>query len=225
MIRTRIAAAALALASVATAAVVASPAHAASMSTTAEVTVVHGIPNTPVDVYVNGKITLKDFKFGKVAGPLSLAPGKYAIALRAAGAMSTAAAVLSTSVKVVAGENATIVADLTAKGKPALSVFANPTTMIPSGDTRVIVRHVAEAPGVDVYAGASKVVTDLTNPHQATLTIPAGKLSIKVDVTGTKTTVIGPASFTFAKGKTTIIYAIGNATAKPSTLTVATQSY
>ena len=33
---------------------------------------VHGIPNTPVDVFVNGKSTLSDFKPGTVAGPLTL---------------------------------------------------------------------------------------------------------------------------------------------------------
>ena len=91
------------------------------------------------------------------------------------------------------------------------------------GDARVIVRHVADAPGVDVYAGNTKVVTDLINPNQATLVIPAGKVSVSVDVTGTTTTVIGPATFNFKAGTTTVIYAIGSAAGK--TLTVAVQSY
>jgi hypothetical protein len=189
----------------------------------AEVSVVHGIPATPVDVYVNGKVTLPDFTFDKVAGPLALPAGSYAIAVRPHKAAATSAPILAKTVEVTAGEDATIVANLTAAGKPTLSVFANPTKALPMGDARVIVRHLAEAPGVDVYAGSAKVVTDLTNPHQAVLVVPAGKVAISVDVTGTKTTVIGPARFDFKAGTTTVVYAIGSATAK--TLTVATQTY
>ncbi|MEV0461049.1 DUF4397 domain-containing protein, partial [Catellatospora methionotrophica] len=55
----------------------ATPAYAA----TSKVSVVHGIPATPVDVYVNGKVTLKNFQPGDVAGPLDLAEGKYDIDL------------------------------------------------------------------------------------------------------------------------------------------------
>ena len=216
-----ISAVAVALAASAAPLLVSGPVQAASAP--AEVTVVHGIPNTPVDVYVDGKLTLPDFTFGKVAGPLALPAGTYAIAIRPQGAAASSAPILSQSVSVSAGEDASIVANLTASGSPTLSVFADPTTAVPMGDARVIVRHLAEAPGVDVYAGTSKVVTDLTNPNQATLVVPAGSLSVSVDVTGTTTTVIGPAGFDFKAGTTTIVDAIGSAAGK--TLTVATETY
>jgi hypothetical protein len=196
---------------------------AQAASAPAEVTVVHGIPKTPVDVYVNGRLTLPDFTFDKVAGPLALPAGTYAIAVRPHGAASTSAPILSRSVALTAGEDASIAANLTASGSPTLSVFANPTTPVPMGDARVIVRHLAEAPGVDVYAGTSKVVTNLKNPNQATLVVPAGNVSVSVDVTRTTTTVIRPASFNFKAGTTTVIYAIGSAAGK--TLTVAVQTY
>ena len=54
------------------------PAQAAG---TAQVSVVHGIPNTPVNVFVNGKSTLQDFKPGTVAGPLDLAAGSYTVTI------------------------------------------------------------------------------------------------------------------------------------------------
>jgi predicted cupin superfamily sugar epimerase len=212
---------AVALAAGAAPLLLSAPAQAASAP--AEVTVVHGIPNTPVDVYVDGKLTLPDFTFGKVGGPLALPAGTYAIAVRPYKASPMSAPILSKSVAVTAGEDASIVANLTTSGSPTLSVFANPTTAVPVGDAQVIVRHVAEAPGVDVYAGTSKVITDLTNPNQAALVIPAGKLSVSVDVTGTTTTVIGPATFHFLAGRTTVIYAIGSAAGK--TLTIAVQKY
>ena len=40
----------------------------------ATVTVVHGIPNTPVDVYVNGTDVLPNFTFGTVSPALSVPP-------------------------------------------------------------------------------------------------------------------------------------------------------
>lgn len=203
------------------------PAQAAPAK--AQVTVVHGIPNTPVTVYANNKVLIKDFVFGKVVGPVSLNPGKYALAIRPYGASPKSKAILGATVSVVAGENATVVANLTAMGSPTLSVFANPTTAIPMGDARVIVRHVAEAPGVDVYAAATTsapLIKDLLNGKSATANVPAGTYPISVYATGTTTApVIGPASLTFAAGKTYIVYAIGSATASPATITVAIQSY
>ena len=196
-------------------------AHASTPS--AEVTVVHGIPKTPVDVYLNGKLVLKDFVFDTVTKPIALAPGSYSVAIRPHGASSTSMPILSTTVKVTPGENATIIANLTAKGAPTLNAFANPTSSLPMGDARVVIRHVADAPAVDVYAGKTKVVSDLKNPLKATLVIPAGNVTVRVDVANTTTTVIGPATFDFKAGTTTVIYAVGNAAGK--SLTVAVQSY
>ena len=229
-LRSRFTAAALALATSGAGVVLAtSPVHAASMSTTAEVTVVHGIPNTPVTVYANGKVLIKDFKFGNVVGPVSLKPGKYALAIRPYGANAMSAPILAASVSVVAGENATVEANLTAAGKPTLSVFANPATPLAMGMARVIVRHTAQAPGVDVYAGPTSkapLISNLLNGKSATAVVPAGTYSIGVYVHGTKThPAIGPATFKFAGGSTYVIYAIGSATASPATITVAVQKY
>jgi hypothetical protein len=205
------------------------PANADSMATTAKVTVVHGIPNVPVTVYANNKVLIKDFKFGTVVGPVSLKPGKYALAIRPFGAAATSKPILAASVSVVAGENATVEANLTAAGKPTLSVFANPTTAYGMGMARVIVRHTAQAPGVDVYAGPTSkaaLISNLLNGKSATANVPAGSYTIGVYVHGTKTNpAIGPAKFAFKAGTTYVIYAIGSATAKPATITVAVQQY
>jgi hypothetical protein len=51
------------------------PASAATGDAT--VSVVHGIPATPVDVYANNDKTLSGFTFKSVAGPLKLPAGSY----------------------------------------------------------------------------------------------------------------------------------------------------
>ncbi len=228
-LRSRFSAATLAVIMTGAGAFAATPAHASSMSTTAEVTVIHGIPNVPVTVYANNKVLIKDFKFGNVVGPVSLAPGKYALAIRPFGAAASTKPILAASVSVVAGENASVEANLTAAGKPTLSVFANPTTTLAMGMARVIVRHTAQAPGVDVYAGPTSkapLVSNLVNGKSATAVVPAGSYTIGVYVHGTKTKpAIGPAKFTFAAGKTYVVYAIGSATSSPATITVAVQKY
>lgn len=194
-----------------------------AMTADAMLTVVHGIPRTPVDVYVNGKEQLPDFQFKTVTKPLSLPPGTYAIAIRPAGASASSAPILSGSATLTAGENATVVANLDAAGKPALNVFVNPTSAVPPGDARLVVRHVAQAPAVDVYAGSAKVISSLTNPNQAALIVPARTVEAKVTLAGQSMPVIGPVSLALGAGMTTIVYAIGNP--GNGTLTAVTQSY
>ena len=61
-------------------------------------------------------------------------------------------------VAVPAGANATVVAHLTADGKPALTPFVNDVSAVPAGQARVTVRHTAAAPAVDVRAAGTVVV-------------------------------------------------------------------
>ena len=218
----------LAVLSILAGAVTAALGNAASASPpgNATVTVVHGIPGVPVDVYVNGTDVLPDFTFGTVSPALSLPPGTYAVAVKAAGTSTT---LLSATETLTSGENASIVANLDTQGNPTLNVFANPTTPAPAGDAWVLVRHTADAPGVDVYAGTTKVITDLTNPNSAgPLAVPAGTLPVSVAVnpsTPSSTPVIGPVDLPLTQGHVYIAYAIGNATSNPSTLTAVVQSY
>jgi hypothetical protein len=198
--------------------------RSATASNVAEVTVVHGIPKLPVDVYVDGKKALKDFTFRTVTPEIAFAPGVYKIAVRPYGASARSKPILAATEKLVAWENATIVANLTPYGKAVLTVFANPTVEPGQGKARVIVRHVADAPAVDVYAGTAKIISHLANPSGKRLVVPAPlKTVIRVDVAGTKTTVIGPARLKFGSDTTTIVYAIGSAAA--NTLTAVVQTY
>jgi hypothetical protein len=127
-----------------------SPAQAAG---TAQVSVVHGIPNTPVNVFVNDKLTLPDFKPGTVAGPLSLLGGSYTVTVfPAADTAGAGTPVIKATATIQAGHSYSLVAHLTTAGKPALTAFVNDTSAMPAGMGRLIVRHVAAAPTVDVRA-------------------------------------------------------------------------
>lgn len=198
------------------------PATAATQNT-AQLSVLHAIPDTPVDVYVNGERTLDDFQPGTLAGPLSLPAGNYEVALTAPDAADASAPILGpATVSLAAGANYTAVAHLTEAGEPGLNVFTNDISTTAPGQGRLTVRHVAAAPAVDVLAGGSPVISGLTNPNEQTLNLPAGTVSAAVALAGTTDPVLGPQDVAVQDGVLTILYAWGSA--EDGTLAIAAQT-
>ncbi|GIF77841.1 DUF4397 domain-containing protein [Asanoa siamensis] len=187
-----------------------------------QVFVVHGIPGQPVDVYVNGDKTIADFQPGKVAGPLSLPAGQYDIALTKPGDALANALLTVDDADVPGDANISLVAHLSAAGDPALTPFANDTTTLAAGKARLVVRHTAAAPAVDVRAGGEPVFEDLTNPNESKADIDAGTVSADVVLAGTSTRVLGPADLDLKEGTATIVYAVGSA--EDETLDLVSQS-
>lgn len=191
--------------------VAATPAHAAGPS---KVSVVHGIPGQPVDVYVNGAKTLDNFQPSTVAGPLDLPAGKYDIVLVKPGDPVGSPILKVDQAAVPADANITLVAHLSADGKPALTPFVNDVSKIAAGKARLVVRHTAAAPAVDVRAGGQPVFKGLTNPNEAKADLAAGTVSADVVLAGTTTVAIPAANLNLAEGTSTIVYAVGSAEGK-----------
>lgn len=183
----------------------------ASAADPAEVYVVHGIPDLPVDVYVNGALTLDDFQPETVAGPLDLPAGSYDIAITAADAADDSAPLLEATADLAEGNSYSVVAHLDADGNPTVTPYANDIATISAGQTRLVVRHDAAAPAVDVRAGGTVVLAGVTNPQQGVLNIPAGTVSADVVLAGTTTVALGPASLDLAEGTATFVHAVGSA--------------
>lgn len=200
----------LAVAAVAAIATLGFGGAAGAQAETGTVTVIHGVPGVDVDVYVNDELTLEDFKPETVTDPLQLPAGDYTIDIRAAGADPSADPIITGDATLPAGANATLIAHLTADGTPTLGVFVNDTAKTAAGQGRLVVRHTAAAPAVDVLAGGEAVIKDLANPDEATLDLPAGTVSASVAAAGTTDPVIGPADVPVVAGQVTIVYAIGS---------------
>ncbi len=184
----------------------------ASAADEASLSVLHAIPDTPVDVYVNGELTIDDFQPGALAGPLALPAGDYQVALTAPDAADASAPVLGPiTLTLAANTSYTAVAHLDEAGAPAANLFTNDTSQTAPGEGRLTVRHVAAAPAVDILAGGSPVATGLTNPNEATLNLPAGTVSAAVALAGTTDPVLGPTDVNVAEGTLTIVYAWGSA--------------
>lgn len=196
----------------------ASPALAAD----SKVSVVHGIPGQNVDVYVNGEKTLPDFAPGKVAGPLTLPEGSYDIVLTKPGEAISRPLLKVDDAAVPGGANISLVAHLGADGDPTLTPFVNDVSKVDAGQARLVVRHTAAAPAVDVRAGGRPVFENLANPKEAKADLPAGTVSADVVLAGTDNVVLGPADVPLKEGTATIAYAVGSA--ENNSLDLVTQS-
>jgi hypothetical protein len=189
-------------------ALTAAPAHAAD---DAKLSVLHAVPGLTVDVYVDGKRTLDNFKPGMMAGPLELAAGTYSVAITASDAKDDSdPAIGPVDLKLSAGGNYTAVAHLEEGGDPTATLYDNDTSKTDAGQGRLTVRHVAAAPAVDVLAGGDAVISDLSNPDEKVLDLDAGTVSASVAAAGTTKALIGPADVAVKEGVNTIVYAWGS---------------
>lgn len=183
----------------------------AAAADTAQLSVLHAVPDTPVDVYVNGALTLDDFTPGTLAGPLDLPSGSYDLAITAPDAADASAPIIGpVTVQLAAGSNYTAVANLDATGVPTANFYTNDLSTVDPGKAHLTVRHTAAAPAVDVLAGGTPVITGLENPGEETLAVDAGTVSASVAAAGTTDPVIGPANLTLPEGTHTIVYAWGS---------------
>jgi hypothetical protein len=190
---------------------------------TGTVRVVHGIPDTPVDVYVDGARAIDDFQPGTSAGPVQLPAGARDVAIFPADAADASGSpLLQATADVPAGGAATLVAHLSEAGEPSVTPFADDLSAVPAGQARLVVRHTAAAPAVDVLAGGNAVVTGLTNPNQEALEVPAGTVAAAVAAAGTTQPVIGPADLDLQEGTATFVHAIGSLQAGNVDLVVVT---
>ncbi len=187
------------------------PGMALAQSSDGVVTVVHGVPDLDVDVYVNDALTLPGFTYGTVTDPLTLPAGDYDIDIRAAGADASSDPVLTELVTLPAGANATIEANLDGDGGPKISVWVNDISAIDAGNGRVTVRHTAAAPNVDILANDGELFGNVPNGAEGVADVAAGDYNVKVTAAGDASAVVQEVpALTIPEGTNVIVYAIGD---------------
>lgn len=202
---------AMSLTAIATASFTAAPASAQDGEAT--VSVLHAVPGLTVDVYANGDELIPDFKPGTLTDPQALPAGTYDLEVYADGddPANATPAIQAKGVEVPAGANATVVAHLNANGKPTLTPYVNDVSATEPGQARLVVRHDAAAPAVDVKANGDVLFAGLTNPNEESADVPAGTYSAAVTLAGKSQPVLGPTDVDLAEGTSTIVYAWGSA--------------
>jgi len=188
----------------------------------ATIMLAHGIPDTDVDVVVDGSVVIDGFSFGDMED-LSAFAGQTLAGLTVNLAGTDTVALDLGDFAVPATGNFTVVAHLDADGNPTASVFKNDTSTIAAGEGRLVVRHTAAAPAVDILANGAAAFTNVTNGQEGQADLPAGTISAEVVPTGvTEPVVIGPADLPVTEGASLIVYAVGSLDA--DNLSVLTQS-
>ena len=188
----------------------------------ATIMLAHGIPDTDVDVVVDGDIVIPNYSFGSMED-LSAFAGQTLPNLTVNLAGTDTVALDLGDFAVPASGNYTVVAHLDADGNPTASVFENDTSTIAGGEGRLVVRHTAAAPEVDILANGSAAFTSVPNGAEGQVDLAAGTISAEVVPAGaTEPVVIGPADLPITEGASLIVYAVGSLA--DGNLTVLTQS-
>jgi hypothetical protein len=185
--------------------------------TKTELTLVHGIPGDggfPVDITLyrlfEGSQRFTGVTFGTVAGPLDVKPGIYRVAIRPAGAPPSSPPALSRWMWLRAGSNTSVVAHLSATGAPELTEFRNDVSPTGSGKGRVTIRHLAQAPAVDVIVnGTTELVSALSNPNEAVAVVPADTYNVSVVASANNSIVAFSGPLPVTANSNTIVYAVG----------------
>lgn len=189
-------------------------APALAIGGTANLSVVHGVPGVTVDVYVNGALTIDNFSYTSVAGPLTVDAGNYSVAVMLDGETPDVdTPVLAGDIELAPGSDVTAAAHLDADGGLALSAFNNDTSMTSVSQGRVVVRHLAQAPAVDVLAAGGVLFAELANGDEAQANVPPATYPVTINAAGTDTQAFpatGAIDLAIPADTSVIVYAIGD---------------
>jgi len=189
----------------------------------ATVHVLHAVPGATVDVCVNGAEVKSNFNY-KNRFTAELPAGSYRVVIRAADAGEcTGARVRGASVDLESGRNYTLAAGLGKGGGVKVFAFRNSVGDIREGNARLQVRHIVAAPRVDVWVNGAPAIRRFAPGAQATVSLPKGDYTVRVAPAGTRTTVIGPRTFSLSSGVAYQVFATGNRDAGYSFLVLAQQ--
>jgi hypothetical protein len=186
---------------------------ASAQEADAQLSVLHGVPDLTVDVYVNGELTLDDFEPGDLAGPLDLPAGTYTVAITAADATDDSEpAIGPVDLPLEGGMNYTAVAFLDADGNPTAALFDNDTSAAGAGEGKLTARHVAAAPEVDVIVAGGSVGTFVNGEQIGPAALAAGEYDVVLEAGGEPVpTTPSTDAVPVTEGVNTIAYAWGEA--------------
>lgn len=188
----------------------------------ATVNVIHGIPDLPVTVCVNGAAAIPQFNYTDIV-TVPLPAGTYTVAVLPGfnADCGGAAALGPVDLTFDARKNYTVIAHLTANGEPAASVFLNDLSAARPGNARVVVHHTAAAPAVYAKIGRpTPSALDIVTPAFANVTEEGSETPISAQIRpgdwqvllfpeGSSSPVFGPVPVKLAPKTSYLVYAVG----------------
>jgi len=170
---------------------------------TAEVVVVHGVPDLVVDILIDGEVAIEAMEFADAPIVTTLPEGDVEIVVAATG---TTDPVLSLDAMLTSGTSVTVAAHLDALGAPKLAAYENRTTL-----AGIQPFHLADFGAVDVLAGTEVLLAGVLDGQTARIDLPDGATVADVGIraTGTNEIAIDLGTLTVAADELLLVYAIG----------------
>ena len=174
------------------------------------VRVVHGLRGLVADIYLDGELALPTFQPERSTDPLPIPAGDHVVEIRQAGAAASDTPLLTQTVTVPAGFQGSVVAHLGPDGKPVLTAYADDLSAVPAGQTRVVVRHAADAEPVSVLLDDSPTFPELSPNTEATEVVSAGDYQVAVTPVDDDQPLATPQGVEYADGTANFMYLIGS---------------
>ncbi len=182
-----------------------------SAQSSADLTLVHGIPGTTVDLSVDGTVVIDSFVPGSLANISSFAGQTLQNVTITDDTTGDVVIGPISSFEIPDSGSHSIVAHLDDEGAAVLTTFENNTDEATTGEARLTLRHTAEAPAVDLVIGDQRPIVGATNGQSAELELPDGTVSdAQLAPTG-DVAIAEIATLDLAANTNTIVYAVGSA--------------
>lgn len=169
--------AATAVAIVAVLAATLSVAGPAAAQLRSAVTILHSIPGLSVDLVVDGEVVIAGFNAGDTQDLSALAGQTLRnIEAREPGGGAVVVGPID-AFEVPSQGNASVVVHLDSGGDAVITTYFNEAPPLDQGRGRLVVRHVAAAPPIDLTLADETVLTGIDNAQEAAVELPAGEIT------------------------------------------------
>ncbi|WP_375432446.1 DUF4397 domain-containing protein [uncultured Friedmanniella sp.] len=195
----------VAVATIASTVLTTGPSYAAD---SAKVYVVQGLPGKTVDVAFDGHVVARGIKTAKVVGPFPIKSGQRKVTFSDNGKV-----LLERMFSVKPKSSWDVVVHLPAesKTKPAVTVFRNDLTAVPSGKAELVVAHTAQVPPADIRVDGKVLFKNVANGESLNLVVPVQTYKVAISPAGKSSPVLlGPVDLTVKGGALNRVYALGD---------------
>lgn len=182
-----------------------------SASSSASVTLVHGVRGLLADVVVDGKTVLKGFAYERASAPMALPAGTHRVEVYAAGQPHTTA-LLDVKLTVKAGQVLTAAVGFDSSGAPKVYVFDNSLTSAARSASSIVVRNVSQGTAPEVLVDGKAIKSALSAGAQTIDPVQPGSHTVGLKVAGAWLLTNQPVRA--ASGRAMVVYIVGRQSAK-----------
>lgn len=179
----------------------------AQAADTATVYVVQGLPETVVDVVIDGRAVATGLEAATISEPATLRPGTRTITVRSDGEL-----LLERSIEVDAASSTDVVIHRPAAptGDPVITTFDNDLSAVPADKAALTVAHTAAVPPADIVVDGEVLFSNVANGESLHVVVPARTYRVKIVPTGASgPAVLGPLDLTVEAGSLNRVFAVG----------------